>query len=112
MSDISQESGADRRQFERIPARIEVRFGHPSDAARALRAYSLNLSVGGLCLRTQRKYELGEPLRLELDVQSGEAFELKGVVAWVRDGAIGVRFEDMSEDERERLTRLVTTFRR
>lgn len=111
MSDISQDSGADRRQFERIPARIAVRFGHPSDAARALRAYSLNLSVGGLCLRTQKRYELGEVLRLELDTQS-DSFVLKGVVAWVRDGAIGVRFEDMTEEERERLTQLVTTFRR
>lgn len=111
MSDITQDSGADRRQFERLPARIEVRFGHPSDAAKALRAYSLNLSVGGLCLRTQRRYDLGEILRLELDVQS-EAFVLKGVVAWVRDGAIGVRFQDMTDEDRERLTRLMTTFRR
>lgn len=111
MSDISEESGADRRQFERVSARIEVRFGHPSDAARALRAYSLNLSVGGLCLRTQRRYELGEILRLELDAQS-ESFVLKGVVAWVRDGTIGVRFQEVSDDDRDRLTRLVTTFQR
>lgn len=109
MSDISQESGAERRQFERFAARIEVRFGHASDAARAFRAYSLNLSVGGLCLRTQKRYELGELLRLELDVQS-ESFLLKGVVAWVRDGAIGVRFEDVGEEDRERLTRIVTAF--
>lgn len=104
-------SGADRREFERVPARIDVRFGHASDAARALRAYSLNLSVGGLCLRTQKRYELGELLQLDLDAQS-ESFSLRGVVAWVRDGTIGVRFEEVSEPDRVRLQRLVQHFRR
>jgi uncharacterized protein (TIGR02266 family) len=103
--------GDDRRQFERVPAKIEVRFSHPADAARALRAYSLNLSVGGLCLKTQRKYELGDILKLEMKVQ-GHAFALQAVVAWIRPGAIGVRFQDVSDVDRDRLSQLVTTFKR
>lgn len=96
----------DRRQSERIPARVEVRFKQPAQAARALRAYSLNLSVGGLCLKTDRHYEVGAPLKLTLDT-GGETFDLTGVVAWVRGGAIGVRFENMAEDQRQRLEALV-----
>lgn len=104
-------SGADRREFERFPAKIEVRFSHPSEAAKALRAYSLNFSVGGLCLRTQKSYAIGDPLRLEMKI-TGKEFRFKGVVSWARDGAIGVRFVDLTDQDRDQLTQLVTTFRR
>lgn len=100
----------DRRQFERIPARIDVRFTHPSDAAKALRAYSLNFSVGGLCVRTQKTYAIGDQLRLEMKI-SGHEFRLAGIVAWARSGAIGVRFHEVTDEDRERLTQLVTQFR-
>src|SRR4051812_29282631 len=60
--DAGQGEGEDRRQFERVAAHIEVRFGRADEAARALRAYSLNFSVGGLCLKTQRPYEIGDRL--------------------------------------------------
>lgn len=100
----------DRRREERVPARVEVRFKGASDAARALKAYSLNFSVGGLCLRTSRRYELGATLKLSLDV-GGESYELAGAVAWVRDGAVGVRFENVSEADRQRLESLVASLR-
>ncbi len=99
---------SDRRTSERIAARIEVRFTEPGHAARALRAYSLNLSAGGLCLRTRRRYELGAVLELQLDV-AGEAWRLEGAVAWVRDGAIGVRFENVNPADRARLQALLQT---
>lgn len=105
MTGSSSSSGADRRRDARVAARIEVRFNEVSDAAKALRAYSLNFSAGGLCLKTQRAYAIGTPLRLSLTVE-GEAFDLLGVVAWVRGPAIGVRFQDVTPPERERLERL------
>jgi len=101
----------ERRQHERVPARIAVQFSHPSEAARVLHAYSLNFSVGGLCLRTRRTYEIGEPLRLELQVDS-RVFRLSGAVAWIRPGAVGVRFTDVTDEDRERLEHLVAEFRR
>ncbi len=48
-----------RRGEERVSARFEVHFNHAQEAARALRAYSLNISAGGLCLRTRRAYDVG-----------------------------------------------------
>lgn len=102
-----------RRAHERVSARFDVRFQDVQDAARALRAYSLNLSAGGLCLRTQRSYDVGSRVRLQMTVD-GEDFDLQGLVAWVRDDAeaIGVRFVDLSEEERARLQRVVSTYTR
>jgi uncharacterized protein (TIGR02266 family) len=79
-----------------------VRFTEERDAARALNAYSMNFSAGGLCLRTKTPYSLGEALRLSLSIE-GEVFELEGVVAWVRGEALGVRFINVHPDVRERL---------
>lgn len=104
-------SGADRRQHERVSARIEVRFGKADQAARALRAYSLNFSVGGLCLKTQRTYELGDRLSLSMTIE-GQELEMMGVVAWVRGEAIGVRFENVKDEDRQRLQQLVESLRK
>ncbi|HEY8210515.1 MAG TPA: TIGR02266 family protein [Myxococcaceae bacterium] len=99
--------GEDRRQHERVAAHIEVRFGRADEAARALRAYSLNFSIGGLCLKTQRPYEIGERLGLSMTIE-GRELECIGVVAWVRGGvAIGVRFEEVSDEDRALLQQMV-----
>ena len=36
------------------------------------------------------------------------SFDLIGVVAWARNGAIGVRFEDVAPEDHDRLQKLVT----
>lgn len=99
-------TGAERRQFERVLARIEVRFEQPRQAAKALRAFSLDLSAGGLCLRTRRQYSLGETLNLEMRIAEHD-FQLEGVVAWIRDGVIGVRFQQVSDKDRQRLSSVI-----
>jgi len=102
----------DRRQHERVSARIEVRFGKADQAARALRAYSLNFSVGGLCLKTQRAYEIGDRLSLSMTIE-GQEFEVMGAVAWVRAGvAVGVRFEGVKDEDRERLQQIVEALKK
>jgi uncharacterized protein (TIGR02266 family) len=105
------DAGAERRQFERVPARIEVRFEQPRQAAKALRAFSLDLSAGGLCLRTRRRYSLGETLNLQMKIGEHD-FRLEGVVAWMRDGVIGVRFHQISGKDRQRLAAIVQSLGR
>ena len=104
---------ANRRANERVTATFDVRFQDAPDAARALRAYSLNLSAGGLCLRTRRSYDVGSRVRLQMTV-SGQDFELDGLISWVRDDAeaIGVRFVGVSEADQLRLQRVVASFKR
>jgi uncharacterized protein (TIGR02266 family) len=102
-----------RRIEERVPARFEVHFSRTQEAARALRAYSLNVSAGGLCLRTKRAYDVGTPVQMEMQVDN-ESFQLHGVIAWVRDEseAIGVRFTNMSDEDRARLQRVIDSIKR
>ena len=102
-----------QRQWPRVTARFDVRFGRVEDAARALRAYSVNASAGGLCIRTQRGYAVGQRVHVELDA-GGEHFALQAVVAWVRDEdeAIGVRFVDMADADRQRLQRVLAALAR
>jgi uncharacterized protein (TIGR02266 family) len=104
---------SNRREHERVSAKFEVRFQDTNDAARALRAYSLNLSAGGLCLRTRRSYDVGSHVRLQMSVD-GQDFELEGIISWVRDDAeaIGVRFLNLKEDDRLRLQRVIASFKR
>jgi uncharacterized protein (TIGR02266 family) len=102
-----------RRTEERVPARFEVHFQDTTMAAKALRAYSVNVSSGGLCLRTQRAYDVGVPVQVELHVD-GESFKLGGIIAWVRDEseAVGVRFTKLSDADRARLQRLIDSLKR
>lgn len=104
---------ANRRAHERVTATFDVRFQEAQDAARALRAYSLNLSAGGLCLRTRKSYDVGSRVRLQMTV-NGEDFDLEGIISWVRDDAeaIGVRFVDVSDADQSRLQRVVANFKR
>ncbi len=104
---------ANRRMHERVTATFDVRFPEAEDAARALRAYSLNFSAGGLCLRTRRSYDVGAHVRLQMSVQ-GEDFDLEGIISWVRDDAeaIGVRFINVPEADQSRLQRVVSNFKR
>jgi hypothetical protein len=45
-------------------------------------------------------------LALQID---GDAYALQGVVAWVRKGAVGIRFENISPGDRRRLEAIVRT---
>lgn len=103
---------ANRRTDERVAAKFAVRFEHTADAARALRVFSINVSAGGLCLRTRKAYDVGSQVRLSMDI-AGEEFHLNGIVAWVRDEeeAIGVRFTDVNDEDRARLHRVVESFK-
>ena len=100
----------ERRADERVVARIEVRFKGPAEAARAFRASSLNFSVGGLCLKTRRQYQVGDQLSLSLTVNSHQ-YHLTGVVAWERSGAVGVRFVDLGPEDRRQLGEVLERYR-
>lgn len=95
-------SGSERRSDPRFTAHFDVRFSRASDAAKALNAFSINFSSGGLCLRSKTPYSVGEALSLSLTVE-GEIFELEGVVSWIRGEAVGVRFVNVKSGVRARL---------
>lgn len=91
-----------------MAVRFEVRFEQQEAAARALRAYSIGATPGGLCLRTARSYVVGDEVRLGLRIAQ-EDFALAAVVAWVRPDAkvIGLRFVDVAAPDQSRLQQVV-----
>ncbi|HET9451161.1 MAG TPA: PilZ domain-containing protein [Aggregicoccus sp.] len=91
-----------------MAVRFEVRFEQQEVAARALRAYSIGATPGGLCLRTARSYAVGDEVRLGLRIAQ-EDFALAAVVAWVRPDAkvIGLRFVDVAAPDQSRLQQVV-----
>ncbi len=92
----------------RHPLKLGVRFSTAAELANAVRASTLNVGLGGLCLLTRRSYETGTELMLKIELGEGEIIEVEGVVAWVRPGkAIGVRFERLSDDHRAKLENLI-----
>lgn len=95
-------SASERRTDPRYGAHFDVRFSRASDAAKAFKAFSVNFSSGGLCLRSKTPHAIGETLSMSLSVE-GEVFDLEGVVAWVRGEAVGVRFVNILPAVRSRL---------
>ncbi len=105
-------SSPDRRADARYAAHFDVRFSRVSDAARALNAFSVNFSAGGLCVRSGRSdHQLGDALSLELTIE-GQQFSLEGVVAWQRGDAVGVRFVNVDQVTRKRLEAVARTLSR
>lgn len=100
--------GAERRQEPRQPIRLGVRFSSAQDLAHAMRSSTKNIGLGGLCLLTQKSYERGTRLEVTIELGAGEAMRVGAEVAWARPGkAIGVRFLDLDDAQRERLKRLI-----
>ena len=98
---------------ERVTARFEVRFTETQDAARALRAYSLNLSAGGLCLRTRRSYDVGAQVQVAMEIERRGLQPRGRHRLGAREAeAIGVRFINMREEDRVRLQRVLDTLKR
>lgn len=106
----SDASGADRRREQRIPARVEVRFEEAGQAARALKAFTTNVSSGGVCVKTQATYPLGHRLALQLQI-ADQRLELTAAVCWVRQEAVGLRFVDLSDEHRKTIGALVDSLR-
>lgn len=93
---------ADRRTDPRYAARVEVVFETEGDAAKAFRAWSMNFSTGGLCLKVKQERTVGDHFKVSLHIE-GEHFELEGVVAWSRADTVGLRFVNLGPADRKRL---------
>ncbi len=100
--------GSERRMTPRHPLKLGVRFSTPKALADAVRASTLNVGLGGLCLLTKRTYEKGTELMLKIELGPSEVIDVVGVVAWARPGkAVGVRFEHLTDEHRAKLQTLL-----
>ena len=110
--------GRDRRQFERVLVDLEVDYRCEDTF---LFAYITDFSAMGIFVQTRSPEPPGTRLNLRFTVPSTQkSFELEGEVIWInayRPGdrenlnpGMGIRFVDLTQQEREKLTELVKTF--
>ena len=108
--------GDDRRSFERFETsfRVDVHSGE-----HFLYAYVTNISEMGLFVRTDAPLPLGTELVLLLAPDDDDLpFEVRGCVAWINpirehgdnpNPGMGIRFDELTAEARERLVELVRT---
>lgn len=78
-----------------------------------VRGQICDISLGGCCIRTERRFPVGIFRRVEVEFRiEGLPFRLAGVTQAIYDPLkIGIRFLDMSERKREQLTQLIDEIR-
>src|SRR3954471_20831037 len=88
---------SERRKFKRLNAPVYCRpLGRAVNAAtEAPRVPVRDISLGGICVYTDDRRQLGERLELELWLPTGETLTLDTTVVWVDslDAASPARFE-------------------
>ena len=109
--------GIDARQAPRTSVRLsaEVHYG-----GKVFTTTTKDLSVGGVCLESDRLLPVGNPLQVGLflvvdDVEDATQppLEVRGKVAWTtpgepgQKGAMGVRFDAVSAGQMAGLTRFL-----
>jgi uncharacterized protein (TIGR02266 family) len=101
----------DVRRFVRKGVLIPVVVRAAGNKVRAgLRLDSTDLSEGGLFLRSDLLFEVGEDLRLEIALGGGKVTQADGRVAWVTRGGgkqgaagMGIEFARLSAHDRRSL---------
>lgn len=84
---------------------LEVGFASSIDAARA---WSRDLSAGGIALQTTSRLPVGTQLQLVLHIPAfDEPLEVEGEVAWSRDDAMGIAFRSLAPEAERRIRELV-----
>jgi hypothetical protein len=107
-------AGIDRRSHEatRVPLDLWVRLAH-EDYEEPFDADAVDLSAGGLALKSDFLPEVGDRLRCRFDCPpEGGEIEVDGEVVWAHDagersGEFGLRFGRVDEVAEESLRRLV-----
>jgi type IV pilus assembly protein PilZ len=109
------ESGIDRRQYERFETSISVDY---SSGDTFLFSYIQNISEMGIFIRSDDPLPIGTMLQLRFAPDGQEPIELRGEVTWVNpyrpfgdnlNPGMGVRFNELEPDMRERIVALVRT---
>jgi hypothetical protein len=98
-----------RRNFVRVDAVIPVRYRPRSELSPMTEAQALNVSGGGFLLAPPHQIGLGVRTRfwLQLDEEQEPVTALGTAVRQTDSGAMGIRFDDIEETERQRLVRWV-----
>ncbi|HEY8428639.1 MAG TPA: TIGR02266 family protein [Sandaracinaceae bacterium] len=105
--------GVERRQHARFDAELCVDWTSDENF---LFAYITNISEMGIFIRTDDPPPVGTALKLRFAMDGEAPLELRGVVVWINplrpsgenlNPGMGVRFDALTADQRERVVALV-----
>jgi len=104
---LERASDFEGRRERRIQKALSLAF---KDRSAFIKAYSVNISSGGLFVRTRKPLPKGERFVLKLQLPDlSEPLKIQSEVAWVREAegesggeasGMGIRFVEMSPEER------------
>lgn len=115
MSDDTQ-SPDDRRQHERVPLSILVQYRFDT-FENFLAEYSVNISAGGMFIKTAKPHEEGSMIYLQFYLQGGEKL-IEGLGRVVRvnppekygkDAGMGVEFVNFDDESSELINEIVAS---
>ncbi len=107
--------GVERRVHERYDAELSVDWACGENF---LFSYITNISEMGIFIRSDAPPPIGTLLRLRFSIDGEEPLALDGMVVWINpvrpsgdnlNPGMGVRFSELSPDQRERVVDLVRT---
>jgi len=110
-----------RRKYVRVDARLPVRFHLLSDNNNdfsAYEAYTVNISAGGLLLSTEVPIKKGQELLVQIYLpEAGVTCKAKAVRVYkesdsLAKGRAALKYEDISEQDRDRIAGFVVTMQR
>jgi hypothetical protein len=97
-----EDSADDRREFERKPLTVEIRFDGGDATGRAT---TRDIGLGGLYMATNAELHEGTPLQMRIMFGETE-FNVTGTVVYFDAGhGVGVRFHDLDETAENLLRR-------
>jgi hypothetical protein len=95
----------EKRKYGRVPIILEAVWDGTAGRAQARTA---DLSEGGCFIDTVGQVAVGEPLELQLQTPSGDFITIQAEVIYhMPRFGFGIRFTEMSDEVRTRLTELI-----
>jgi c-di-GMP-binding flagellar brake protein YcgR len=92
----------ERRRYFRCPASIPVTILIKNMPE--VRCHSVNISEGGMALRTVVPFSLGEEVQIQFTLPGHEIpFSVKSTVCWLKSSHLGVRFVSLSSEHKSEL---------
>ncbi len=113
---VSTNNGSEKRKSPRIPANIRVNY---STVDEFLSDFTTNINEGGLFIQTKTVLEIGTSVQLKFSLpQAKRLIEVEGEVMWTtsadgpeKNAGIGIKFQDLSEEDKEMINELVRQLR-
>ncbi|MEA3384877.1 MAG: PilZ domain-containing protein [Thermodesulfobacteriota bacterium] len=100
--------GIDRRKHPRIPIQLIVQY---SDQRLFFTEFTINLSLGGICIEASKQIEPETMLTVSFSTQP--AIKAKAIVVWSKKSKfkyeIGIRFSGLPQDKKSQISDIMAS---